>query len=300
MEASLQMLCDMGFPRPEAERCLRAAFGNADRAVEYLMNGIPAAVQQQLQQQQQAAAAAAAAHAAGAAQPPAPGAAPAMPAQVPAAGASPFPQLPGAARGAPAAGAGGPLAALRTHPRFGQLRMVAQQSPQMLNQVLSAMAVTDPSIINLIAEHQAEFVTMLQDTTGLPPMVVPPAQGGQLPTQPPGGQAAPPAGGALQPPLDPVAAMLAAAQAAQAQAGGAAPAMGGAAPAMPQPAAAPAAAPAAEPPQAPSVQLTAAEQEAVGRLQALGFERSVVVEAFLACDRNEEVAANYLFESMED
>uniref|UniRef100_A0A7S2DTS8 UBA domain-containing protein n=1 Tax=Alexandrium andersonii TaxID=327968 RepID=A0A7S2DTS8_9DINO len=210
---------------------------------------------------------------------------------------SPFPQPPGAARGMPVAGAGGPLAALRNHPRFAQLRMVVQQSPQMMNQVLSAIAQSDPSLVTLIAEHQEEFVQMLQETSGLPPMVVPPQQGGQLPAQLPGGQAAPPAGGALQPPMDPVAAMLAAAQAAQAgQAGaGAAPAAPGAAPAAG--AAAPAA-PAASP-QVPSVALTPAEQEAVGRLQALGFERMVAVEAFLACDRNEELAANYLFESMD-
>lgn len=41
-EAVLTQLCSMGFERPQAIQALQAAFGNPDRAVEYLFNGIPA------------------------------------------------------------------------------------------------------------------------------------------------------------------------------------------------------------------------------------------------------------------
>eukprot|EP00930_Biecheleria_cincta_P070207 TRINITY_DN57855_c0_g1_i1.p1 TRINITY_DN57855_c0_g1~~TRINITY_DN57855_c0_g1_i1.p1 ORF type:complete len:371 (-),score=95.31 TRINITY_DN57855_c0_g1_i1:59-1171(-) len=246
LETSIQMLCDMGFPRDMVVRCLRAAFNNPDRAVDYLMNGIPPHLQQQ---------------ASGA--PPAPPANPLGPMAPPAPGAGALPSMPAAP---PAAPVTGPLAPLANHPRFAQLRAAVQQKPQHLHYILTLIAQADPNLITLVAEHQEEFVKLLAEAP------------------------------AAAVPNDPIAAMMAAAQAAQAP--GAPPAVPGAAapPAAPLPAPPPPAPP--QPPPAP--ELSPAEQEAIQRLEALGFPRARCVEAYLACERNEELAASYLFDAMDE
>ncbi len=46
--------------------------------------------------------------------------------------------------------------------------------------------------------------------------------------------------------------------------------------------------------------MTEEEAAAIDRLQSMGFERAACIEAFIACDRNEEAAANFLLENMND
>jgi len=48
------------------------------------------------------------------------------------------------------------------------------------------------------------------------------------------------------------------------------------------------------------VTLTADEKKSVDNLEALGFGRSKALEAFLLCERNEQLAANYLFDHSGD
>lgn len=49
-----------------------------------------------------------------------------------------------------------------------------------------------------------------------------------------------------------------------------------------------------------SIQVTPEEREAIERLEAMGFDRAIVLEVFFACNKNEELAANYLLDHMHE
>ncbi|KAJ4792900.1 Rad23 UV excision repair protein family [Rhynchospora pubera] len=49
-----------------------------------------------------------------------------------------------------------------------------------------------------------------------------------------------------------------------------------------------------------TIQVTPEEQESIERLEAMGFDRALVLEVFFACNKNEELAANYLLDHMHE
>lgn len=240
---TVELLMGMGFPKPEVERCLRAAFGNPDRAVEYLMNGIPAAVSQAMD-----------------APAPAPPGGPGYgqnPGQAPAGGQQrppPMMSIP------PPTGPPGPLHELRISPYWPRIRQAVHSNPQSLGQLMTALHQANPRFPTMIIEHQEEFVKLLaepipvQPTASLPQMPAMPIPTPAMPQQPQ----------AMQIPQQPQA-----------------PAEGAGSDGM-------------------QVDLDPATEEAILRLQDLGFPRGAVIEALMACDRNEEMAANYLFENADN
>ncbi|PHH81097.1 hypothetical protein CDD82_1313 [Ophiocordyceps australis] len=228
----------MGFERPQIEAAMRAAFNNPDRAVEYLLTGIPDNVRQEQHQR------------------------PSPPtASVPAASAAPA-NAPSATQGGddqrsvnlfdlaaqhgggsrsrglaepastPAASAAaadmgdlGNLDFLRHNTQFQQLRQLVQQQPHMLEPILEQLSGGNPRLASLIAAHPDQFLQLLgeNDDDDVP--------------LPPGAQA---------------------------------------------------------------ISVTEDERDAIERLCRLGFDRDQAIQAYFACDKNEELAANFLFEQPDD
>jgi UV excision repair protein RAD23 len=256
----LQALTSMGFPENECRAALAAAMGNPDLAYEFLLTGIPTTSP-------------AAAHAG-----------------APPAGAAPS----GAVT----------IDALRRHPQFNMLKQLVQQNPGALSQVLDLIGQQSPELLAAIHANNDAFIAMMNEPIVDTP---PPA-----PTSAAAAPAAPPAGG--NPMGSPAAMMqmlaaLPSAQRAQfaaqmgmqpqqleammqmmasippeqmeqimGQAGmGGGGGMGG-----------------ADPPGV--IRLTEEEMAAVNRLMALGFSQQQAAQAYLACDKNETLAANLLFE----
>ncbi|KAI4870938.1 UV excision repair protein Rad23 [Hypoxylon rubiginosum] len=231
----------MGFERSQIEAALRAAFYNPDRAVEYLLNGIPESARQPEPQRE-----------ATPAQPPVAGAVPGQPAEAEGDGgvnlfdlaaqqgrggsraASGGSAQAAAAAAAAAVGAGagagasqtlGNLDWLRNNAQFQQLRQVVQQQPQMLEPILQQLGAGNPQLAQLISQHPEQFLNLLGEA------------------------------GDDDAPL---------------------------------------------PPGAQTISVTEEERDAIERLCRLGFDRDAAIQAYFACDKNEELAANFLFDQPED
>jgi UV excision repair protein RAD23 len=224
----VQQIMDMGYEREQVERALRASFNNPDRAVEYLIMGIP----------------------------------PTLLEETPAA-----PQAPSIPSNSSSSGSSeeDPLAFLRSQPQFQQMRQVIQHNPQLLNAVLQQIGRSNPQLLQLISQNQDAFIRMMNEPVGA---------SGSSPAAP-----------------EQVASSNPTAAAAAAAALGTAtgtPASG-------------AATPAAGTGTSPGVglgggyiQVTPQDKDAIERLKALGFPEHLVVQAYFACEKNENLAANFL------
>ncbi|RYP48410.1 hypothetical protein DL768_005683 [Monosporascus sp. mg162] len=228
-EGVISNLEAMGFERTQIEAALRAAFFNPDRAVEYLLNGIPESARQSQAQAAPAQPPSAPAPAAG--NPPAEADAGVNLFDLAAQQGGGRPGGAGNARGAAATAAAagasvggrdlGNLDFLRNNAQFQQLRQVVQQQPQMLEPILQQLGAGNPQLAQLIAQNPEQFLNLLGE------------DGDDDAPLPPGAQA---------------------------------------------------------------IAVTEEERDAIERLCRLGFDRDAAIQAYFACDKNEELAANFLFD----
>ena len=120
-------LTSMGFPEAEVRHCLRAAHGNPDVAVEFLTNGIPDGVSE----------------------------------------AANLVQATNSSAATPSAAASSsttrPLQALRNHPQFDALRRLVQTNPGALQQVLTQIGQQQPDLLAEINANQATFLEMMNE-----------------------------------------------------------------------------------------------------------------------------------------
>ncbi|KAL8986109.1 MAG: hypothetical protein Q9205_000359 [Flavoplaca limonia] len=262
-EAAVQNMESMGFPRAEIDRAMRAAFFNPDRAVEYLLNGIPENIQQEQQQQTQASRGGASG--ARSSEPAAPpqSAAPAN-ATAPADAGSDVSDQPinlfeaaqaqagrgggaaggtgrgrsggGAAAGLAGLGAGAGAGAGAGRGGAGGIANLdfLRNNPQFqqLRQIVQTQPQMLEPILQQVGAGNPQLAQLIQEH---------PEQFLQLLSE---------------------------------EADNDAPA----------------------PPGAQEVFVTEEEREAIDRLCRLGFERDMVIQAYFACDKNEELAANFLFD----
>ena len=265
-------LTALGFPETEVCHCLRAAQGNPDVAIKFLTHGIPAFM---------------------------------------------------TGTGAAAASTNNPpLQALRNYPQFNDLRRLVQTNPAMLQQVLTQIGQQQPDLLREINANQAAFLELMNEpivaTTTTTTTTQQQSQQGSRSTitatgsssssdTPSSRSAAALAGtdpaqmAQMMQNMDPgqlqMMATMMGLSPEQVQAVGRmigqlppdqlqeymAQAMGGGGGMS-------------APPGQHVLRLTEEEMAAVDRLTEMGFDRSEAAQAFLACDKNEAMAANLLMD----
>ncbi|KAI9591914.1 XPC-binding domain-containing protein [Syncephalis fuscata] len=198
-EQAVQNMMEMGFPRDQVMQAMRASFNNPDRAVEYLMTGIPEGLEGP------------------------PSSAPNMTASV------------------EGEEDGNNIAFLQSNPHFQRLRQAVHRNPELLQPLLQQLAQANPRLMEVIEQNQEEFMQMMLGGSDE-----------DFPAEGEGGDYV---------------------EGAEGETGL---------------------------PNVRYINVTAEEKEAIDRLVAMGFDRALAIEAYLACDKNEELAANFLFDNMHD
>ncbi|NXT44933.1 RD23B protein, partial [Pelecanoides urinatrix] len=130
-------IMSMGYEREQVIAALRASFNNPDRAVEYLLMGIPGDNQ-------------------AVAEPPPAASTGASQSSAVAAAVATIPTTTSSL-------GGHPLEFLRNQPQFQQMRQIIQQNPSLLPALLQQIGRENPQLLQQISQHQEHFIHMLNE-----------------------------------------------------------------------------------------------------------------------------------------
>ncbi|KAI5138427.1 UV excision repair protein RAD23 homolog B [Manis pentadactyla] len=133
-------IMSMGYEREQVIAALRASFNNPDRAVEYLLMGIPGDRESQAVVE------------------PPPAASTGAPQSSVAAAAATT-----TATTTTTSSGGHPLEFLRNQPQFQQMRQIIQQNPSLLPALLQQIGRENPQLLQQISQHQEHFIQMLNE-----------------------------------------------------------------------------------------------------------------------------------------
>ncbi|XP_064153515.1 UV excision repair protein RAD23 homolog B-like isoform X2 [Anguilla rostrata] len=130
----------LGYEREQVVSALRASFNNPDRAVEYLLMGIPTESESHAVSESVPVGGITAASTGSSSSP-----------------SSTTPATPASATGA------NPLEFLRNQPQFQQMRQIIQQNPSLLPALLQQIGRENPQLLQQISSHQEQFIQMLNE-----------------------------------------------------------------------------------------------------------------------------------------
>ncbi|XP_039496222.1 UV excision repair protein RAD23 homolog A isoform X1 [Drosophila santomea] len=244
-------MVEMGYPREQVERAMAASYNNPERAVEYLINGIPAeegTIDNDVNES-----------------------------------TNPNGPQTGSASSVerPSESNSDPFEFLRSQPQFLQMRSLIYQNPHLLHAVLQQIGQTNPALLQLISENQDAFLNMLNqpieresESSATVPRVSSARTHSTLAN----------VNNLFSSDLEAASAERSTVATSAAQQSGSA----------------------AEnedleqPLGVSTIRLNRQDQDAIERLKALGFPETLVLQAYFACEKNEELAANFLLSSSFD
>ncbi|QLQ79113.1 hypothetical protein HG537_0B04610 [Torulaspora globosa] len=245
---AVERIMEMGYEREQVDRALRAAFNNPDRAVEYLLMGIPENLQQSQNQQQteETQETVEGGQTQSQTEPSGESVGEDLFAQAAQRGDSGTTGGDGSAEGAGASG-GAPGSIGLTMEDLLALRQVVSGNPEALAPLLENLSNRYPQLREQIMANPEVFISMLLEAVGenLQDVMTEVDETRELE-----GEAA----------------------------SAVSPSQG----------------------QEANVEVSESDELAIGRLCELGFERALVMQVYFACGKNEEIAANMLFNEFGD